>query len=98
MSIYVYQIFNSFARLVEKHVEYEARLIEKIEKILPEIDDEKVKFVLNAILADEKRHHRLLKKVLEVLIKAETISPDEWWGSNLERCPLPRSARRIKTR
>jgi len=66
-------------RLVEKHVEYEARLIEKIEKILPEIDDEKVKFVLNAILADEKRHHRLLKKVLEVLIKAETISPDEWW-------------------
>ena len=66
-------------KLVEKHIEYEARLIEKIEEILPEIQDEKIRLVLNAILEDEKRHHLLLKKVLEVLVKAETISPSEWW-------------------
>ena len=54
-------------------------MIEKIEEILPEIGEEKIRLVLDAILADERRHHRLLKKVLEVLLKAETVSADEWW-------------------
>lgn len=65
--------------LVEKHIELEARLIKRIEEILPSIEDEKVKLVLNAILSDEKRHHELLKKVLETLIQAKTIKDEEWW-------------------
>ena len=66
-------------KLVEKHIEYEARLIEKIENVLPEMRDERIRLVLAAILNDEKRHHLLLKKVLEIMVKAETISPSEWW-------------------
>jgi len=66
--------------LVEKHIDYEEKLIEEIERVLPEIDDEKVKLVLKAILEDEKRHHELLKKVLEVIIRAESIDPQELWN------------------
>ena len=66
--------------LVEKHIKYEEKLIEEIERVLPEIDDEKVKFVLKAILEDEKRHHELLEKVLEVIIRAESIDPQELWN------------------
>jgi rubrerythrin len=65
--------------LVEKHVQMEAELIGKIGKMLPSVKDKKVKLLLNAILSDEKRHHELLKKVLEILVKGETITEADWW-------------------
>lgn len=65
--------------LVEKHIQTEAELIKKIRKTLPSVKDNKVKLLLNAILEDEKRHHGLLKEVLEILVKGETITEADWW-------------------
>ena len=65
--------------LVEKHINMEAELIEKISKILPSVEDKKVKLLLTAILVDEKRHHELLKEILEILVKGETITEADWW-------------------
>jgi len=65
--------------LVEKHIQMEAELIEKITKMLPSLKDKKVKLLLTAILSDEKRHHELLKEVLEILVKGETITEADWW-------------------
>jgi len=65
--------------LIEKHIEMEAELIEKITKTLPDVKDGKVKLLLAAILSDEKRHHELLKTVLEILVKGETITEADWW-------------------
>ncbi|MEM2465384.1 MAG: ferritin-like domain-containing protein [Candidatus Bathyarchaeia archaeon] len=65
--------------LIEKHIRIEAELINKIDSIIPKVGDKKVKLLLTAILADERRHHELLKKVLEILIRGETITEDEWW-------------------
>jgi len=33
---------------------------------------------LEAILADEKRHHELLKMVLEIHVRGETITEADW--------------------
>jgi len=65
--------------LVEKHIRMEAELIKKIGKVLPSVENEKVKLLLNAILEDEKRHHELLKMVLEILVRGETITEEDWW-------------------
>jgi len=65
--------------LVEEHIRLEAELIEKIRKKLPSIENEKVRLLLNAILHDERRHHKLLKKVLEILVRGETITEEDWW-------------------
>jgi len=46
---------------------------------MPTIENEKVKLLLNAILWDEKRHHELLKSVLEILVSGETITEEDWW-------------------
>ncbi len=67
--------------LVEKHIEMEAELIKKLEQMMPNIDNAKVKFLLNTIFLDEKRHHAMLKTILEAIVKAETITEDEWWES-----------------
>ncbi|MEM2718108.1 MAG: hypothetical protein QXJ13_02550 [Candidatus Bathyarchaeia archaeon] len=65
--------------LVEKHIHMEAELIEKISSMLPTVENEKVKLLLTSILEDEKRHHALLKQVLEIIVRGETITEDEWW-------------------
>jgi rubrerythrin len=74
--------------LVEKHIQMEAELIKKIEKMMPEIQNSKVKFLLNSILLDEKRHHAMLKTVLEIIVHGETITEDEWWDILWEGSPF----------
>jgi len=75
-------------KLVEKHMRLEAELIGKISKKLPSIEDKKVKLLLNAILMDEKRHHELLKKVLEILVQGETITEEDWWDILWKNVPF----------
>jgi len=74
--------------LVEKHIRLEAELIEKISEVLPSVENEKVKLLLNAILADEKRHHELLKMVLEILVRGETITEADWWDLLWKNVPF----------
>ena len=74
--------------LVEKHIEMEAELIKKLERMMPSIDNVKVKFLLNTIFTDEKRHHAMLKAILESIVRAETITEDEWWQTLWEGAPF----------
>jgi ribonucleotide reductase beta subunit family protein with ferritin-like domain len=74
--------------LVEKHIRMEAELIEKIGKVLPTVANEKVKLLLNAILMDEKRHHELLKNVLEIVVHGETITEADWWDVLWKNVPF----------
>ena len=74
--------------LVEKHIRIEAEIIEKLSEVIPSIQNEKVKLLLKAILSDEKRHHALLKKVLEILVRGETITDKEWWDVLWENVPF----------
>jgi hypothetical protein len=74
--------------LVEKHIRLEAELIKKIGKVLPTVEDKKVKLLLNAILADERRHHELLKMVLEILVHGETITEADWWDLLWKNVPF----------
>jgi rubrerythrin len=75
-------------RLVERHIELEAELIEKISNTLPTVENKKVKLLLNAILVDEKRHHELLKEILEILVKGETITESDWWDVLWKNVPF----------
>ncbi|MGF3521572.1 MAG: ferritin-like domain-containing protein [Candidatus Bathyarchaeia archaeon] len=74
--------------LVEKHIKIEAELIKKLEEELPKIENKKVAFLLKAILADERRHHALLKRVLEIIVHAETITEEDWWKILWEEAPF----------
>jgi rubrerythrin len=74
--------------LIEKHIKLEAKIISKLREVIPSIQNRKVKLVLNAILSDEIRHHHLLKKVLDILIKGETITDADWWDVMWENVPF----------
>jgi rubrerythrin len=74
--------------LVEKHINLEAKLIKKIEDKLPTIEDRKIRFLLESILTDEKRHHAMLKLVLEIIVHGETITELDWWQLLWENAPF----------
>jgi rubrerythrin len=80
--------FDEHKTLIEKHIEIESKLIIKLEGMIPTIEDKKVVFLLNSILADEKRHHEMLKMVLEIVVKGETITEDDWWKLLWENAPF----------
>ena len=65
--------------LIEKHIAIESALIKILKEKIPHIQNEKVVFLLKAILEDEIRHHALLKMTLETIVKSETITEDDWW-------------------
>ena len=74
--------------LVEKHIELESELIKKLEEVLPTIENKKAAFLLNAILTDERKHHELLKMVLEIIVHGETITEADWWKLLWEDVPF----------
>jgi hypothetical protein len=65
--------------LVDKHIQLEAELIKKLEKVVPSLKNNKVRFLIDSILLDERRHHAMLKVLLEIIVKGETITEDDWW-------------------
>jgi rubrerythrin len=74
--------------LVKKHIQLEAQVIQKLKQALPNVKNDKVKLLLEAILSDEKRHHALLTKILEILVKGETITNNDWWDMLWENVPF----------
>jgi len=44
--------------------------------------------LLSAILEDEKRHHALLKSVVKIIVRGETITEEEWWDLLWKNVPF----------
>ena len=67
--------------LVERHIAMEEEVIAQLEDMIPKVENEKVSFLLEAIIADERRHHRVLLNVQELLVRGETVTEEDWWDA-----------------
>ena len=67
--------------LVKMHINMEERVIARLEETIPQVENEKVSFILRAIIADEKRHHKVLLNVQELLVRGETVTEEDWWNA-----------------
>ena len=67
--------------LVERHITMEERVIARLEEMIPRVENEKVSFILEAIIADERRHHKVLLNVQELLVRGETVTEEDWWDA-----------------
>ncbi len=71
--------FDHLRETVKKHIMYEERMMKRLSPIIQKTRNEKLKFLLESILSDEKRHHELLNKIMEIVVRGETITEDDWW-------------------
>lgn len=82
------QEFDELLKFVKKHIDEEEKAILSMEEVMNQIEDEKVKLLLDAIFSDEQRHHELLNSVMEILVKRETISEEDWWDILWKNVPF----------
>jgi citrate synthase len=73
--------------LVARHIAMEERVIARLEEMIPGVENGKVLFLLNAIIEDERRHHKGLKHIEELLVRGETVTEDEWWDAGFGDVP-----------
>lgn len=82
------QEFDELLKFVKRHVTEEEKAIMSMEEVINQVEDEKVKLLLEAIFSDEQRHHKLLNDVMEILVKRETITEEDWWDILWKNVPF----------
>ncbi len=74
--------------VVSWHIKNEEKVMGKVEDAIQRVKDKKIRFLLESIQADEKRHHELLKTIMTVVVQGETITNDEWWEIMWKNVPF----------
>lgn len=80
--------FEHLKGVVKWHIENEEKLIARLEEAISKTSNDRVKFLLETILTDEKRHHDLLNLIMGIVVKGETITDQEWWDIMWKHVPF----------
>ncbi len=64
---------------IKRHIELEKKAMETYSTLLDQITDEKMRLLIDYILKDEKRHHRLLLNIDKMIVEAETLKEESLW-------------------
>lgn len=72
-------IIDQLKMNIKKHIELEQQAIDTYKTFLKELEDEKEKVVVKAILNDEIRHHQLLKRLHEMIVEKEALTEQDIW-------------------
>ena len=62
---------------LEKHIEIEKKMLQSIQDIVEKNKDKKIELLIREIVADERRHHRILTQLLENIENMEVLK-EEW--------------------
>jgi rubrerythrin len=71
--------FEELEKHLKLHIEKEQEMIDAAKNLMDEVEDQRVKKILTWIYEDELFHHPMLKVLLEVVLKRETISEEDVW-------------------
>lgn len=71
--------YRDLEKITAKHIKDEEKTISALDEVMPKLKDNKVKFLLGSILSDEKKHHELLNKIMDLVVKKEAITEEDWW-------------------
>ncbi len=70
---------EEFRKVVEKHGEVEYEMLKSFQGIVDEIEDKRVRFVLQNLISDEKKHHAIMKRMHELVCEGEKVKDEKWW-------------------
>jgi len=73
------ELSEELAVNIQKHIELEAKAIETYKELLTITVDEKEKIIIQTILKDEIRHHKILKMIHETIVTKETLTEEALW-------------------
>jgi rubrerythrin len=65
--------------ILKKHIEVEGKMLLEVKQLLAVAEDSRIKHLLSEIHDDEEKHHALMKRLLDAVIKRETIFEKDVW-------------------
>jgi rubrerythrin len=71
--------YNRLETIIKKHIEVENEMMRNAKQLLKTELDSRIRHLLLEIHEDEVRHHALMKRLLEVVIKHEVIFEKDVW-------------------
>ncbi|MFX1562085.1 MAG: ferritin family protein [Promethearchaeota archaeon] len=79
---------NELGRNISHHIELEAKAIKTYSSIISKTTDAGIKNLLEYILEDERRHHKLLNEIHSVIIQKETLTEQDLWDLTWKDVPF----------
>lgn len=70
---------EQFRNAIEKHVEIERKMLEDFNRIVDKTKDNRIRFILQNIISDEKKHHLITKRIYELVCESEKVQDEKWW-------------------
>jgi rubrerythrin len=68
-----------FRSVIQDHVKIEKEMLTGFEKLVDETSDRRIRFLLQEIISDEKRHHAVMKRISALLSSNEEVNDGQWW-------------------
>lgn len=69
--------FEDMERSLKTHIETEEKMLKKVKEMISKTENQGAKNLLLEIYSDEVSHHPFMKKLLELIIKRETITEED---------------------
>jgi rubrerythrin len=80
--------YNQIATAIQKHIETEERMISEAKTMLDSLPDKRIQHLLTEIYNDEVKHHALMTRILEAVIRREAIFEEDWWDAIWQDVPF----------
>jgi rubrerythrin len=68
-----------FREVMKTHIKVERAMIKGFEQVVDRIKDRRIRFILQDIISDEKRHHAITKRIYDLACEGEATRDDAWW-------------------
>jgi rubrerythrin len=68
---------NELMKQVELHVEIERVMLEKMLELVDSVEDSRIRFIIQNIINDERKHHSIMKRLYTLLY--EEVTDEKWW-------------------
>ena len=69
--------YDDLEKSLKQHIETEEKMLKKVKEMISKVENKGAKNLLKEIYSDEVTHHPFMKKLLELVIKKETITEED---------------------
>jgi bacterioferritin (cytochrome b1) len=69
--------YEDLEKNLKKHIETEEKMLKKVKELINNVENVGVKNLLIDIYSDEVAHHPFMKKLLELVLKGDTITEED---------------------
>lgn len=78
---------DELGKNIRNHITLEAQAIKTYSALIPKTTDAGMKQVLEYILGDERRHHKLLTQIYQLVIEKQTLTEKDLWDLTWKDVP-----------